>query len=203
MKKVLVAIFIAFLLWCLMFSPWTAPHLSFWACMTTAAVILIGISLCLLPDFKAQWHFSPKEIAIGIASAAILWGIFWIGDKLSSMMFAFAKPEVNAIYGLKGNGNPWLIGAALLLVIGPAEEIFWRGTVLRAFLGRFRWPLAVMLAAAIYSLVHILSLNFMLVMAALACGIFWSVLYAWRRDLAAVTISHCLWDVAVFLIFPI
>ncbi len=119
------------------------------------------------------------------------------------MMFAFAKPEVNAIYGLKGNGNPWLIGAALLLVIGPAEEIFWRGTVLRAFLGRFRWPLAVMLAAAIYSLVHILSLNFMLVMAALACGIFWSVLYAWRRDLVAVTISHCLWDVAVFLIFPI
>lgn len=203
MKKVLVAIFIAFLLWCLMFSPWTAPHLSFWACMTTAAVILIGISLCLVPDFKTQWHFSPKEIAIGIASAAILWGIFWIGDKLSSMMFAFAKPEVNAIYGLKGNGNPWLIGAALLLVIGPAEEIFWRGTVLRAFLGRFRWPLAVMLAAAIYSLVHILSLNFMLVMAALACGIFWSLLYAWRRDLAAVTISHCLWDVAVFLIFPI
>lgn len=203
MKKVLAAIFIAFLLWCLMFSPWTAPHISFWACMTIAAVILIGISLCLMPDFKTQWHFSPKEIALGIASAAILWGIFWIGDKLSSMMFAFARPEVNAIYGLKANGSQWLIGAALLLVIGPAEEIFWRGTVLRAFLGKFKWPVAVLMASAAYSLVHILSLNFMLIMAALVCGIFWSLLYAWRRDLAAVTISHCLWDVAVFLIFPI
>jgi membrane protease YdiL (CAAX protease family) len=119
------------------------------------------------------------------------------------MMFNFARPEVNAIYSLKDGGNPWLIGAALLVIIGPAEEIFWRGTVLRAFLGRMKWPLAVLAGAAVYSLVHILSLNFMLIMAALVCGLFWCLLYAWRRDLTAVTISHCLWDVAVFLIFPI
>lgn len=203
MKKILIAISIAFVLWCLMFSPWTLPHINFWACMIISAGILIGISLALTPDFSSQWHFSFKEIGIGIVSAAILWGIFWVGDKLSSMMFSFARPEVKAIYSLKGNGNPWLVGAALLMIIGPAEEIFWRGTVLRAFLGRMKWPLAVLAGAAVYSFVHILSLNFMLIMAALVCGLFWCLLYSWRRDLTAVTISHCLWDVAVFLIFPI
>lgn len=203
MKKIIWAIAAAFVLWSLMFSPWTAPHINFWVGITVSAVILTAISLMLTPDFKKQWKFDFREIALGIAAAAVLWGIFWVGDKVSSWMFPFEKSQVAAIYGLRSQGNPWIIGLALFFIIGPAEEIFWRGTVLRAFLNRFKWPWAVALGVIVYALVHILSLNFMLIMAAAVCGLFWCLFYTWRRNLTALVISHCLWDVSVFLIFPI
>ena len=43
----------------------------------------------------------------------------------------------------------------------------------------------------------------MLVMAALVAGLFWSALYSWRGNLTACIVSHALWTVGVFLLFPI
>ena len=124
--------------------------------------------------------------------------------------------EVDAVYGLKKPANQQLIGWLLLLLIGPAEEIFWRGYVQAAFYELFKanrpqwlqrlpaqWA-AMLVATAIYALIHIPAANFMLVMAALVCGVVWGGLYAFRRDwLPAVILSHALWDAAVFVWFPI
>jgi membrane protease YdiL (CAAX protease family) len=203
MKKLITAIIIAAALWCVMFSPWTAPHLNFWIAMTCSALVLIAMGVILTPHFASRWKFSLGEVLIGIGSAALLWGIFWVGDKLSTLMFDFARPQVGMIYGLKSSFNPWIIGVLLMFIIGPAEEIFWRGTVQRLFTERLGWIAAFFIATAIYALVHIWSLNFMLIAAAAVCGGFWALLYAWRKNLTAVVISHCLWDVAVFLVFPI
>ena len=56
----------------------------------------------------------------------------------------------------------------------------------------------------LYALVHAGSCNFMLVMAALVAGLVWSALYRFfPRHFAAIILSHALWDVAVFIWFPI
>ena len=56
----------------------------------------------------------------------------------------------------------------------------------------------------IYALVHAGSLNFMLIMAALVAGAAWGLLYRlFPKNFAAIIISHALWDVAVFIWFPI
>ncbi len=39
-------------------------------------------------------------MALGTKSSAILWGIFWVGECLSSMMFGFARDQVDMIYGM-------------------------------------------------------------------------------------------------------
>ena len=60
------------------------------------------------------------------------------------------------------------------------------------------------LTLIIYALVHIWSLNFMLVMAALVAGFVWGLLYRLRPDwLPALIISHAVWDACVFVVFPI
>lgn len=129
---------------------------------------------------------------------------FWLGDKVSSWMFDFARPQVDSIYGMKEGESPWLLAALLLLLIGPAEEIFWRGYVQRTLSKRWNPNAGFVVATLIYALVHAGSCNFMLVMAALVVGAAWGALYRFFPNrFAAIILSHAVWDVAVFIFFPI
>ena len=119
-------------------------------------------------------------------------------------MFDFARPQVDSIYGMKEGESPWLLAALLLLLIGPAEEIFWRGYVQRTLSKRWNPNVGFVVATLIYALVHAGSCNFMLVMAALVVGAAWGALYRFFPNrFAAVILSHAVWDVAVFIFFPI
>ncbi len=203
-KPVAWAIAVAAVLWGIMFSPLTAPHINFWITMTGSGLVLIGISHMLKDRWGGRrFNLVWGEVALGIASAALLWGVFWVCNELSRMIFSFAGSQVSAIYDLRTDNNPWVVGVMLMVVIGPAEELFWRGTVQRAMEAKWGRTAAFFAATTAYTLVHIWSLNLMLIGAAAVCGGFWALIYAWRRNLTAVLISHCLWDVAVFLIFPI
>ena len=64
----------------------------------------------------------------------------------------------------------------MLLLIGPAEEIFWRGYVQRTLSKRWNPNAGFVVATLIYALVHAGSCNFMLVMAALVVGAAWGAL---------------------------
>jgi len=202
MRRLTGAIAVAALLWGIMFSPLTAPKVDFWAMMTVSALVLIAIA-CLMG--KGVRQFSPKltDVLLGIASAAVLWGVFWVCNWLSRLVFSFAGTQVGAIYSLRTGHNPWVVGALLMCIIGPAEELFWRGTVQRMLSAKWGPVAGFFAASTVYALVHVWSLNLMLIGAAAVCGGFWALIYAWRRNLTAVMISHCLWDVAVFLVFPI
>lgn len=205
-KKILLPIAIAALLWAVMFSPWTAPHVNFWLTMSVAGVVLTTLSLALSPDLLGvlKSTFSAKHIALGVALAALLWCVFWVGDKVACWMFPFAEGEIGSIYSMKDGTSPWLIGPLLLLVIGPAEEIFWRGFVQRQFSLKMNSTWAFVLTTAIYALVHIWAGNFMLVVAAAVVGGVWGLLYRlWPKGLWTLIISHAVWDVVVFLVFPI
>ncbi|MBP3383741.1 MAG: CPBP family intramembrane metalloprotease [Tidjanibacter sp.] len=205
-KKILLPIAIAALLWAVMFSPWTAPHVNFWLTMSVAGVVLTTLSLALSPDLLGvlKSTFSTKHIALGVALAALLWCVFWVGDKVACWMFPFAEGEIGSIYSMKDGTSPWLIGPLLLLVIGPAEEIFWRGFVQRQFSLKMNSTWAFVLTTAIYALVHIWAGNFMLVVAAAVVGGVWGLLYRlWPKGLWTLVVSHAVWDVVVFLVFPI
>ena len=210
LSTLLIALFIAAILWFLMFSPWTAGRLNFWLEMSCAAVVLTTLTFVFTPDRKVLFHVEKPllQLAAGIGIALLLWGVFWVGDRLSSLMFDFARPEVDAVYAMKTGLPPSVIALLLLLVIGPAEELFWRGyvqrTMTRLFGGKHPADLAFLVTAAIHALVHIWSFNFMLVMAALVAGLVWGLIYRLcPKALPALIISHALWDVLVFVIMPI
>lgn len=203
MKNPCIAIAIAAVLWFVMFSPWTKEYHNFWNVMAFSALILITLSLVFGKDWKKQFRFNTKDIITGIASAAILYGIFYAGNKISALLFDFSEVQISSIYAIKDGQNPAVLSLALLLLIGPAEEIFWRGYIQRTLSGKTGKIAAAVVTTLIYSLVHIWSFNFMLIMAALVCGAFWGILYMQNRNLPAVIISHALWDVAIFTLFPV
>lgn len=207
-SQLIISLAVAALLWFIMFSPWTSPHINFWICMTASALILT----CLAFAFGGKESIGTDSdmagaktstVLLGILIAAALWGVFWVGDKLSQLLFSFSRAQVNLIYNLKDNFSPTLLALLLLFIIGPAEEIFWRGYIQRTLSNRISPFIAFLLTTACYTLVHLPSGNFMLIMAALVCGIVWGGLY-WLmpQNLRAIIISHALWDAAAFVWLP-
>ena len=210
LSRLILAIATAALLWFYMFSPWTGGWPNFWIVMTFSAVILTALGLTFTTDRKDLLKIERPlvQVLAGIAIAFALWGIFWIGDKVSAWLFAFARPEVDSVYAMKEGLPSWLIAVLLLCLIGPAEELFWRGyvqrTMCRIFGGKRPEDKAFVLTAVIYALVHIWSFNFMLVMAALVAGLVWGLIYRLHpQALPALIVSHALWDALVFVFLPI
>ena len=205
-----MAVATAAVLWFLMFSPWTRDLVNFWIGMTFSALVLLGMGLAFTPDREQVLKVEKPMMQLlgGIALAFALWGIFWIGDKVSAWMFDFARPQVENVYSMKAGLPPWTIALLLLFLIGPAEEFFWRGYVQRTLgkllPGEHASHHAFLLTAAVYALVHVWSFNFMLVMAALTAGLVWGLVYRLRPGwLPALVVSHAVWDALVFIIIPI
>ncbi|MCQ2095867.1 MAG: CPBP family intramembrane metalloprotease [Bacteroidaceae bacterium] len=204
--RLILALAIAAVLWFVMFSPWTAGHVNFWYTMTFSGAILIVLSLFLtqcgsLPALRGGEML--RTFILGLLIASVLWMVFFIGDKVSQLMFTFARPQVDGIYDMKADASPVYIAFALLLVIGPAEEIFWRGYIQRELQARLGDNNGFVVATLAYTMIHIWSFNFMLIMAALVCGICWGGLYRLRPQwLPALIVSHALWDTAAFVVFP-
>lgn len=199
-----IGILIAAILWTVMFSPWTAPHINFWAVMTCSAAILTIYSSITDRELWKGLHFKVPDILIGIGLAALLWGVFWVGDKLSSLMFGFARGQVDMIYGMKDGENPVVLTLLMLFLIGPAEEIFWRGYIQKNLSRKWNPNTGFIVTTLAYGLVHLSKFNFMLVMAALVAGFIWGLAYRmFPEKLGAIIISHAVWDCAVFIWFPI
>ena len=205
-SKLVLSLLVAAVLWFIMFSPFTAPQVNFWVCMTASACTLTCFAVVFGRKNYTQnskFKIQISTLLIGIGIAALLWGVFYVGDKVSQLLFSFSRTQVNLIYDMKGSLSPTLLALLLLCLIGPAEEIFWRGYVQRT-LAQYRSPfVAFVLTTACYTAVHLPSGNFMLIMAAMVCGIVWGGLY-WLmpNQLKAIIISHALWDAAAFVWFP-
>lgn len=202
-SQVLTGIVVAAALWFTMFSPLTAPKLNFWYAMTASAVILTTLATLFCREWTKDIRFSLREVVAGLAIAFALWWVFWIGDKVAGWLFAFERPQVDMIYAMKHDTSPTLIAALLLLIIGPAEEIFWRGFIQRRMMQHWNPNVGFIVATACYTAVHIPSLNFMLIMAALVVGFCWGLIYRFfPRHLTALIVSHAVWDACAFVFFP-
>ena len=179
------------------------PAGNFWVKITLMVCALCAGSFTIAGVPWRRSEVTLLEGLIGVAAAAALYGLFWLGDFCAAQVFGFAPRQVEAIYAIRELGNPWLVGAVLLLVTSPGEELFWRGYILKKAMARWGTNGGLALGSVLYGAMNLVSGNFMLVMAAWVAGLFWCALYRWRGNLTACIVSHALWTVGVFLLFPI
>lgn len=179
----------------------------FWWGLSFNLLLLIGIAVKIDPSFRRSILTDlragiPRKIALGFLSAAALYFIFFAGNIFSRELFPFAASNIAAVYDFKTGAAPARVWILMTLVIGPGEEIFWRGYLQRALSLRFGPTNGWLLATALYAGVHLAAGNVMLVVAALVCGLAWGWLYLRFGSILLNAISHTVWDVAVFLLFP-
>jgi uncharacterized protein len=169
--------------------------------MTATGVMLGGLALVANPRLR-RTRVGVREVAIGLGSAAALYGTFKLGDRFARRFVPGADDQIRDIYALRDMAPRPETAARLVTIIGPAEELFWRGLVQEALMRRYgRWTGAAM-AAVTYSAVHVTTGNFTLLGAAAVAGAHWCALYAAGVPIGALIVSHCVWDVWIFLVQP-
>lgn len=174
----------------------------FWIKISASASILAGLSFALQPFEKDLFKLNAKLVLAGILSAIFLYGIFWLGKAVSTLILPFAGEQIGGIYGKGAGTSTGVISLLLFFITGPAEEIYWRGYLQKNLMARHGNLRGWLLATAIYAGVHIWSFNFMLVGAAAVAGAFWGAMY-WRfNNLSSVIISHSIWSTVIFAFLP-
>ena len=177
------------------------PRTRFWQRMTRAGLTLGSLALIAQPKLR-RTRFKPRDVALGLGSASILYVIFQIGDRLTRVIVPKGAAEIGAIYGLEKLRPRKELAARLALIIGPAEELFWRGLVQARLIEQFGLLPGYALGTAAYGGAHLVTGNFTLIGAATVAGAFWGGLAALGVPLEALIISHSFWDVFIFLIAP-
>lgn len=205
----LLGIFLAALFWFFMFSP--VPELAatihnnyFWIAMSSATFILTVFSFIMNKDkFGELFKINKKFILIGFGHAIFLYLFSRIGVWIVTSFIPEAIPQMQAIYATRSQADPMMISILLLFLIAPAEEIFWRGFIQDRLQIKFGVKKGMLIAVALYALVHLPAMNPMLLIAATVLGVHWGFLYRKFGSLVPGIISHAVWDTLIFVILPV
>jgi uncharacterized protein len=175
---------------------------NFWVLMTVGVGGLGALAVRIRGPFPVTEGGRWSDLLLGAAGSVLLYAVFAAGRAVADRVLPFAASEVSAVYALRAQAPAWIVALALTLVIGPGEELFWRGLVQWGLIQRLGSGRGWAAAAILYGLVHVASGNAILVIAATVAGAFWGWLYVLTGRIAPVVVSHILWDLTVFLIFP-
>lgn len=181
--------------------------LDFWAWLAANVALVVALGFVLDRSYVRRLREDVRsgpagKIVLGLASAAALYAVFAAGRLAAIRLLPFAGSGIAGVYALR-SGVPLLRVVLLIgLVVGPGEELFWRGFFQEQAgrtAGRVR---GFVLTALLYAAVHLASGNPMLVLAAGVCGLFWGWLYLRFRSPLLNAVSHTAWDLLVFVAFP-
>lgn len=172
----------------------------FWYIFTAAMLFLISYSILHEEVEDNIPLFS--YLSLGAISGAILFGIFFTGDFfINTFNLPFAS-EISKLYSQLSPSILWHY-IVLLLVIIPGEEIFWRGFIQKRIQRASNMNTAVIISSILYASAHFYSGSIILPFAALVSGIFWGYLFAWKKSLPLVIVSHLIFDLFLFVIYPL
>ncbi len=177
------------------------PRKRFWDRMTGTGIALGSLALAAQPNLR-KTRIGIKDIIFGLGSAAALYGIFHIGDRLSRKIVPNGGKQIEEIYALKRIRPRKELMMRLGLVIAPAEEFFWRGFLQDGLMKHFGRFWGTLMGIAAYGGAHIASGNFALIGAATVAGAFWGGLYGLGVPLGTLIVCHVVWDNIIFLIAP-
>ena len=202
----LVTLF-AVVLFVIMFVIKQVGAFDFWYWMSSNLLVLLTLVFVLdkVNGQEIRRDLSERvgqKVFLGIAAAIALFAVFYVGNILIRLMFEMAGEGIKNVYSFKQEAAPIRIGLLMLLIIGPGEELFWRGYLQRRLGMKFGKMSGFILATVLYTAVHLATGNLVLVLAALICGLFWGWLYMRYKSMTINIISHTVWDIGVFLLLP-
>jgi len=200
MRAALGAIPLGAAVWVVIFA-WQPAN--FWVLMTAGVGGLGALALGIRGPFPLRERARPEDLGTGIAASVFLYAVFAVGRAVAGQLLPFAASQISAVYVIRTQAPVWAIASALVGVIGPGEELFWRGLVQWGLVRRLGPGRGWIGATLLYGLVHAAAGNVMLVTAALVAGAFWGWMYLRIGRIAPVAVSHVLWDVFVFLVLPL
>ena len=182
---------------------WTfrGPRDRFWKRMTLTGATLGALALAAEPALR-DIRLTRKDVKAGLVSAGGLYGIFRVGDFLARRIMPKGGEDIEDVYALRAEHSRMALALRLAVVVGPAEELFWRGFVQRRLARIYGPGTGDALGIVVYGAVHLPTGNATLVGAATVAGLYWGASAAAGMSLPALIVSHVTWDLIIFLVAP-
>jgi CAAX protease family protein len=174
------------------------------AFVSMSCMIIVSFFLSRYSD---MFHPTPRSISLGILSAIVLYLIFYAGNIGIKTLhpFGMGTSSESAIYSLIAN-HALYIQVFVLLFDAVGYESYFRGILQKYTQGRGRSTnglRAVAISALIDSAIHLISLNLLWVVTTFIADFVWGATYYYTKDMSSNTLSHLIWDLAIFIAFPI
>ncbi|MBI5404026.1 MAG: CPBP family intramembrane metalloprotease [Ignavibacteriae bacterium] len=200
--KFLIYIVLASFLWFVMF---VLKPMNFWVMMAFSTSVLYAVSIFHYREQLKKDFFNLKEISIGISGAALLYLIFLFGKYIldSFGIIPNHNQNISSVYANREALPSWTVALLLFFPIGFGEEMFWRGYIQRHLSERYNKWTGLLITVFFYTVVHIPTMNPVLVLASFIVGLYWGLIFLWRGNITAAVLSHMLWDPFIFVILPV
>ncbi|MDG6898520.1 MAG: CPBP family intramembrane metalloprotease [Nitrososphaerota archaeon] len=155
--------------------------------------------------YRRLFSLSAGGLSLGVASAILLYALFFAGNLAINRLhpLGIGAASENSIYGLIATpSNPLYLQFGLLAFDSVGYESFFRGVIQARMNGRLG-PASPFAAAAADACIHALTFNPLWVVTTFIADSVWGLTYRYGGGLTSSVTSHLLWDVAIFLLFPI
>jgi len=164
-----------------------------------ASTGILGILTLILYRDSLIFGDYKKGILYGVAAALALYIIFLGGDLITnSLNLSIYVDEVYSMVTGVSNNIALSIG---LIWIGVMEEIYWRGGV-QSLVKKMGYRYPWILSSILYMLVHVVTLNPILILAALIVGLIMSKLVE-VGGLYSSIVAHIVWLQLIMVLFPL
>lgn len=177
--------------------------------------IWIGTGAAALASILVLWlgarpvvrsNLKPPTAASLIAGLAV--GLFmslatWWLYPVSVSVFPPIQTEVETLYALLRQAPGPVRALPLLFLVVAAEELVWRGVAIDLFSKSFGPWRAMLFSALLYVLPQLALRSPLLIIVAFLCGLLWGSLRVQTRGLAAPLIAHLVWNILVFVMYPV
>jgi CAAX protease family protein len=180
---------------------WSPPEFFAVAALFSAAWIALSATAAP-PGLLARLRPTAVDVLLGLATGAALYGLTrtFLWATCGGLSEVLCRPMVEMY--VRFETRALFPALALVLLIAPAEELFWRGVVQARLEPRLGAARAVALATALAVAAALASGERFLALATLPTYALWGALAAWRRSLVPAIVSHAIWSVLVASLAP-
>lgn len=140
-------------------------------------------------------------LAVGVGAGVALYGATAAFVILVRRWPVFDR-HVAEIYDQRKGLSLGLALVLAALVVGPGEELFWRGLFQGRLVAPLGWAGAALVAWVAYVVANAASRSLPIVAAAIVSGAVWGGLAAWMRGVLAGLVCHALWTALMLLVPP-
>lgn len=175
-------------------------HSVFWYMFTASMLILISYSIV---HEEIEDNVSlPFYLSYGLISGLFLFGLFTLGSYAFEIFKIPVQGDISRLYKLFSPTLFWHY-LTLMLIAVPGEEIFWRGFIHKRLLRYLGLRGSIIVSSVMYASVNIYVGEWILVLASFISGLIWGSLYSWKRSMPLVIVSHLVFDLFIFILFPL
>ena len=178
-------------------------YLNVWATIGGSSLLLVITALsgrAALPVFGKRG--AAFDVFFGLAGAGLLALATHALYPLAADLIPGLGAQVDHLYADLRDWPGPLYALPLLMLAVIAEELVWRGVLMR----QLRWRksfVAVIIATAAYAIPQVFSGSWVLVAAAVGCGFIWTAMRAYTGGITAPALCHAGWNLVAFVFLPL